>query len=408
MRGVKRPIGKPQLLKELNSNHVFDLLVQENRLSRARLAQITGLSRATISLLVDELISAGLVSEAGQGDSRGGRPPIILEFNPAAAYALGAHLRSGAWRIVLTDLAGTPVDTEDAALEGSSPEDAVRILKSAVERLKKRNGGKRILPAIGLGCPGLVDMESGVIQSAADVGWYHVPMADMVRDALQLEAWAVNRSRSGALAEQWHLGSVQVPDLIYISVGSGIAAGIIHGGELLRGVNSSAGELGHTTIVPDGPQCPCGNRGCLQQLVSEEAIAMRAREALRHQGESSLAELAGQHLSRLSGFDVIEAADQGDHLAMKVIDECAEYLTIAIGNLINLFNPQRIIIGGPLGNSSRLLHTLIGEKISRRAMAYPLSVASISHSVLGDMAGSVGAAVLVLQRALRYLIPDPE
>lgn len=404
---MHRLAGQPKLLKEINSNRVLNLLVQNRQISRAQIAKRTGLSRATISLLVDELIEIGLVTEVGQGSSSGGRPPIILRFNPNTAYAIGAHMQDNEWTVVATNLDGTIIHMERSPIAINSPEEAVRTLAHLVHRIISQSGNIPILPAIGIGSPGLVDISSGTIQSAVDIGWFKVPLADLVREELGLTAYVVNRSKGGALAEMWSGGIDKNQDLIYISIGTGVAAGILHQGQLYHGANSSAGELGHVTIVPDGPACPCGNRGCLQQLISEHAIASRAREKLKSGIPSRLYAVAGHHPERLTAYDVIDAAEKGDALACEVIDTAAEHLAIAVGNLINLFNPERIVIGGPVGNRSSRLATTLREKVPYRAMAYPLSAVEISTSTLGEQAGAIGAAVLVLQRAHQLLFQTP-
>jgi len=400
---LHKSVGQPKLLKEINNNHVLNLLVQNRQISRAQLAKLTGLSRATISMLVDELIEIGLVSEAGQGSSSGGRPPIILQFNPNTAYALGAHMQDNEWTVVATNLDGTIIHSLGSPIPQNSPEQAVNTLSFLVQQIISQAAGAPILPAIGIGSPGLVDISSGTIQSAVDIGWFQVPLAKLIQEKLGLPAYVVNRSKGGALAEMWSGGVNRNQDLIYISIGTGVAAGILHQGQLYHGANSSAGELGHVTIIPDGPACPCGNHGCLQQLISEHALAARAREKLKSGMPSSLYALAGHHPERLTAYDVIDAAEEGDSLACEVIDTAAEYLAIAVGNLINLFNPEKIVIGGPVGNRSRRLATSLQEKASYRAMAYPLSAVHISTSTLGEQAGAIGAAVLVLQNAHQLL-----
>ena len=154
----------------------------------------------------------------------------------------------------------------------------------------------------------------------------------MVEDALGIEAYVANRSKVGALVELWRSAEEGIQDLVYVSIGTGVAAGIAHAGEQFIGANSSAGELGHTTVLPDGPLCPCGNRGCLQQLVSGPAIANRAREKLRQGGNSILLDAVGYHPERVTADTVFDAAMQGDLLANEIVDEVAAYLGIAVAN----------------------------------------------------------------------------
>lgn len=396
---MNHKIGQPELLKEINRSRAFEILKSMRILSRPELAQQTGLSRATIALLMEDLLRVGVAQHVGLGDSTGGRPPALLEFNPNAAYALGASMRDRQWGIVLTNLDARVMQRLDMPIPNQTPEAAIASLHEGVSALLCKVDPKRVLPAIGLGTPGLVDMYSGVIKTAVDIGWFEVPIRAMAEAALGRPVFVANRSRVGALAEYWHSAKDGIKELIYVSIGTGISAGILHEGELFMGVNSSAGELGHVTILPDGPPCRCGNRGCLQQLASEPAIADRARARLREGGDSLLWSMVGNYPERVTAEMVFQAAGQGDALASTLVQETARYLGIAIATLVNLFNPQQIVLGGPVGVFSQVMMAPLLEEVRKRALAYPLSAAQIVNSALGMDASPIGAAVLVLQRA---------
>ena len=396
---MKSLIGQPELMKELNRARALDILLEERVISRPQLAKRTGLSRATIAILIDELLRAGLVRERGLGDSRGGRPPVMIEFNPHAALALGARLRDHRWGIVLTDLDAEVVRHLETPLSDLSPATAVAALQAGVAQITQGIDRSRLLPAIGLGTPGLVDMAAGVVKTAVDVGWVDVPIRAMAEEALGMGVYVANRSKVGALAELWCGREQNVQNLLYIAIGTGIAAGVVIQGQLYMGVNSSAGELGHVTILPDGPLCACGNRGCLQALSSGPAIANRARAQLRRGPDSLLLELTEGHPERIMAETVFAAAEQGDEVAQRVVDETAAYLGIAVANLVNLFNPALIVLGGPVGQNGQVMLEPLRAEVQRRAMAYPLSAARIVSSTLGPDAGAIGAAVLVLQHA---------
>jgi glucokinase-like ROK family protein len=403
---VNSRIGQPELLKQINQQRVLEILANRRVVSRAELAKTTGLSRATISLLADRLLQEGIVVEEGFGSSSGGRPPVLLHYQPDAALAMGAQMHDYDWTIFVTNLDAQPVEKLERHIPDSSPETAVHVLRDGVEELRSRIDPSLLLPAIGIGTPGLVDIRSGVIKSAVDIGWFDVPMRELVERETGLRALVANRSKVGALTELWYGGDPPPKDIIYISIGTGVAAGIIHRGELYLGANSSAGEIGHMTIIPDGPACPCGNHGCLQQLISEQALTARARRLMREEDESSLLRITGHHPERLSAPELLREAEAGDALAVRVLDEAAEYLALAVGNLVNLFNPELIVLGGPVGIASPLLLTLLREKVKKRAMAYPLSGLSLRACSFGIDTGAIGASVLVLQQASEMLFSE--
>ena len=396
-------IGQPKLLKEINNRRVLEILSNQRVVSRSQLTKQTGLSKATISLLVDKFLRIGFLENAGTGNSSGGRPPTLLKFKPNIAYALGAHMRDREWHLVATNLDGKIVYSMVFNIPNNTPCQAISVLVKGVRSLMNKVPKKKILPALGIGTPGLVDVRSGIIKSAVDIGWADVPIKKMVEEELSLQVFIANRSKCGALAEYWNTESPGLKDLIYISIGTGVAAGIIHNGELFIGANSYAGELGHITILPNGPVCPCGNRGCLQQLISKNAIEKRAKKKLTGNYKSILKKTSKNHSKIIEVYDVIEAAENGDKFSQEIIEEISDYLSIAVGNLINLFNPQLIIIGGPIGTKSGLLIQYLREKVRKRAMVYPLATVEIKSSSLGTNASAIGASVLVLQKIHQLL-----
>jgi predicted NBD/HSP70 family sugar kinase len=392
---VNQRIGQPELLKQINRSRLFDVLKSARTVSRAELARQTGLSRTTVGTLVDELLRVGLVRELGPGDSTGGRPPSLLAYNPQAALALGAVIDPHACTLVATDLDAQVLLRAERPLTGTSPEAAAAALGEGVAALRAQAGSARILPAIGLGAGGPVDVTAGTV-AAADVGW-EVPMRHLGEEATGLSTLVASRSQVEALAELWRGAGTDVQDLIYLSIGTGIAAGIVHERRLYVGANSSAGGIGHVTILPDGPRCACGNRGCLQQLASGPAMVSRAW--LQGPKSSRLLALAGDQPEHMTPEMILQAAEEGDPPAQRIVEEEARYLGIALANLINLFNPEMIVLGGPVGRAGRPLLKPLRAEVRQRAMSHPQAAVRIETSTLGPDAGAIGAAVLVLQQA---------
>ncbi|MFP4619325.1 MAG: ROK family transcriptional regulator [Spirochaetaceae bacterium] len=391
-------MGQLEELKGFNTSRVFELLSTNGSMTRPELAKKTGLSRATIGIIVDLLLKRNLVYESGTGSSSGGRPPMLIKFNPEAAYAVGAGMYEQKWTVLFINLHGHIRDSESIEMRGLRPEDGVEAISEGLRKLQERNKAIDFLPRIGIGSPGLVDWHTGVVKSAVDVGWFEVPFGEMIEKAVGLPSLIINRGKLGALAEYWSRGKTP-QELLYISVGTGIAAGIIHKGELYIGPTSSAGELGHTTILPEGPLCACGNRGCLQQLISEDAIASKGREKLRSLKNGPLHQIAGPHPEKLTALHVLQAAQEGDPSSIEILSDAARYLGIAVANLINMINPERVVLGGPIACSSILFCDLVREEVEKRAMTYPLSIVSVEQSRIGLDAAAIGAAVLVLQQA---------
>jgi predicted NBD/HSP70 family sugar kinase len=393
---VKQRTGQPALLKEINRSRLFDVLKSTRTVSRAELARQTGLSRTTVGTLVDELLRVGLVRELGTGDSTGGRPPSLLAYNPQAALALGATIDSQTCTLVATDLDAQVVQRAVRPLAGTSCEAAVAGLERGVAALRAQAGSARILPAIGLGTPGRIDLTAGTV-TAPDVGWAEVPIRRLAEEATGLSALAASRSQVEALAELWRGVGRDAQDLIYLSIGTDITAGIVHERRLYAGASSSAGGIGHVTILPDGPRCACGNRGCLQQLASGPAMVSRAW--LQGAKSSRLRALSEDRPEHMTPEMVLQAAEEGDPVAQRIVEEEARYLGIAIANLVNLLNPEVIVLGGPVGSAGGPLLEPLRAEVRQRAMPQPRAAVRVEASSLGADAGAIGAAVLVLQQA---------
>jgi predicted NBD/HSP70 family sugar kinase len=254
------------------------------------------------------------------------------------------------------------------------------------------------LLGIGIGTPGLVDSVRGVIQMAPDLGWREVPVVAQIQAHVAMPAYAVNRAKASALAEAWCGSGRNIDNLVYLSISTGIAAGIVVGGQLYRGVSMSEGEAGHITVLPDGPLCPCGNRGCLQTLAAGPALLARAREKLRMGTDSILNRLAGGQLDLLSLDQLAEAAAQDDPLVIEVLEEAARYAGIGAANIVNLLNPRMLILGGRVIRALPQLVPLIEAAMRQRAMPTPADAVTVVPSQLGSDVVPIGAAAFLLSQ----------
>jgi glucokinase-like ROK family protein len=398
---TRRP-AQPRLLKDLNLALIVDLVRRERVLSRAAVARLSGLSKVTASALIDDLVQAGLLRERGAGQSNGGRPPQLLEYQPEARLAIGAEFAHDEVVGVVTDLDARPLRKLCRPVAQASAERVLVVVGDVVDELRMEFPPASVL-GLGFASPGLVDVTAGVVDLAVDVGWRDVPAARIVSERLGLPVTVANRSKAAALAERWFGPPTGAENLIYVFVGSGIAAGIVLGDDLLLGATSSAGELGHVTVEPSGPLCECGNRGCLHVYASDSAIAQRARELARVVPDGPLSESAHGDVRSITADAVIEAALSGDQLAVQVLEEAATAIGIALANVVNLFNPDAIIVGGPTSRAGQLLVNRVEREIRGRALTVPGRHVSVALSRLGGEAAAIGGAILVLRQASRLI-----
>jgi glucokinase len=253
---------------------------------------------------------------------------------------------------------------------------------------------------IGVVAPGPVDPRKGIIMDAPNLsGWKAVPLKDFMEDEFSLPVYVGNDANSAALAEQRFGGGQGIANLIYITVSTGIGGGIIADNKLLLGAQGFAAEVGHQTIEAHGPRCNCGNVGCLEVLAAGPAIARRARELIRDGAETTITDLVGGDLDKITAKEVNQAAQAGDPVAIGIFRQAGFYIGIGIVNLLHLFNPSLIVIGGSVAKAGDLLFEPIRATVRERAMAsYFWENTPIVPATLGDDVGLLGAVALVLLR----------
>jgi N-acetylglucosamine repressor len=386
-----------QVARQLNLTAVLNLVRTRSITSRIELVRETGLSKATISEIVDHLSMQGFVRTVGRGEASGGRPPILLEFDPQARFAIGIQLGDSVLQVMLTDLNAMPIRTLSVPAPSNSADDAITAVIPLIEELKSKVPAEKLL-GVGVGTPGLVDSEKGIIQMAPDLGWRNVPIAERLREACKLPTYVVNRAKASALAESWCGSGRSVDNMVYVSISTGIAAGIVVNGQLYRGVSMSEGEIGHITVLPDGPLCPCGNRGCLQTVAAGPALLARAREKLRFHNSSILSRLTNGQPDLLTVEHLAEAASQNDPLVTELFEEVAQYIGIGLANLINLLNPRMLILGGRVIRTLPQFVPYIETAMRRRAMPTPSEAVTVVPSLLGNNVVSMGAAAFLLSQ----------
>ena len=270
-----------------------------------------------------------------------------------------------------------------------------RIVGSLEGALAKAGLRQGDLAAVGICSPGPCDIDAGVISSAPNLpGWRDVPICRYLEERLGVTTRLENDAYAAALGELVYGAGRGCRHLIYMTVSTGIGGGLIIDGRLYRGATGVAGELGHTTIEPDGPLCGCGNRGCLEALASGTAIAARGKELVAQGGSALLARLA-QEQGELTAETVSRAADQGDIACQGIIQRAGYYLGIGLASYVNIFNPEVIIIGGGLTKAGELLLAPARAEMAARAMPEALRAVQLKMAELGDYAGVMGMVALL-------------
>ena len=375
-------------LRRDNRSILLSSLYFDQPCSRQDLSEATGLSPASVSNVIRELIGEGIVAEAGSVESDGGRPRILLEINADYGYVIGVDVGETRVRVELFDLTMTERARADYPLDPR--QHGVDMIAGAILTgldavLASAGTQSAEILGVGVAVPGVVEQGPPVLVYGQAYGWDAVPLEELLRAGTPLPLHIDNGAKTMGQAEQWFGAGRGARHAVVALVGSGVGASIIAPGSGPRGATASPAEWGHTTIVVDGRSCRCGGRGCLEAYVGAEAILARyGRARPGDDEETALAKL-------------LDAAATSP-AAAKICDDTARYLGVGIANLINLVNPDRIVLGGWAGLMlSRRLLPAITAAAREHCLARHFEQATIGLSALGGEAVALGAATLAVQ-----------
>lgn len=322
---------------------MLNLVKSAGPISRRDISQRSGLSAATVSNLTGELITEDLIREVGPGEAARGRPPVLLRLNSRAGFVVGVKVMEDSLTAVVTDLDAEVLAYRTHPLETASggqasPDEVVAAIAKIVEVVISDSKVDRTdVLGVGLGVAGLVDSTGGVALYSPFFSWRGVDLAGPLMGRLGMEVILENDVNALTIAEQWFGHGHDRDHFCVVTVGSGVGLGIVVNGEFYRGAGGGAGELGHTTLVEDGPECYCGKKGCLEMLASDRALLRKA---------TSMLPGLGRHGERLALADIVNAAEDGDQSARDLLAESGHWLGVGVANVVNLLNPGLVIIGG--------------------------------------------------------------
>ena len=386
------PLRRTTDPRSANLGRVLDTLRLQGPLPRTDIVHRVGLSRATVSSLLGELLERQLVQETpdARRPESGGRPPAVVELEPSAGAAVGVDVGRTHVRAVITDLAlNVLAEAHERVDVPDHPQETLQLVVDTTDRLLAEAGVDRAsLLGVGLGLPGPVDRASGRVGSATILpAWVGLaPQAELER-RLGAPVLVENDANLGALAEALLGAGRGSRVLAYVKVAAGVGAGLVVDGRLFRGASGTAGEIGHTTLANTGPVCRCGNRGCLEQLAGAQAL---------------LAQMAAAGVE-LDGVDALLAMARDGHAgARRVLADAGEQLGLAVANLVTLLDADRVVIGGELAAADELLVGPLRYAARSAAVTTAGSGIDIVASELGERAEVLGGVALVL-REPQYL-----
>ncbi len=374
--------GSAGLIRDLNRASILSLVGQRGPIARIEIARELALSPAAVTVLTRDLVHDGLVREVATAPSRGGRPGVLLGLVGEAAQALGVKIAADHLSATRVSLDGEPLSSAERPFDVSAPDALDRLAAGLAEMTADLDGpGPRLL-GVGLGVPGTVDLGSGVVESPV-LGWHALPLGALLEARLHLPVLVDNDVNTLAAAERLYGRGRTVENFVTVTIGRGVGLGIVVGGELYRGGRGGAGEFGHVRMADDGPLCQCGQRGCLETLVSDGALLRAA--------------VTAGLLGADDGIDRLRAlADAGDARATRIYAAAGATLGRAVAWLVNVLDPQLVLVSGEGTQAWPHLEAAFDEVVRRDAFA-PLRDVAVEVDPWDDAKWARGAAALVLR-----------
>jgi predicted NBD/HSP70 family sugar kinase len=386
-----------QHTKAHNSRLLLRSIYEYGEISRAELARLTGLTRATVSEVTGELIEQGLIAERGQGQVAIGRTPTLLSVVDDARLVVALSVTNDEVQGALVDLRGALRHPMALPLPGRDGEAVLATIFAVAEALLSVAG--RPLLGIGLVTPGLIDTAAGTVLRAVNFGWEAFPLGAIVRGRFQLPVYVANDSHSLALAEYMFGAAQGTANLIVVKVGRGVGAGIVLDGRLFAGEGYGAGEIGHLVVAEGGPRCNCGNYGCLETVASGSALVARARDLARADPHSALARLAPGP-DAITVETIAAALEAGDAGARALVAEAGRYLGVALASLVSVLNVRRIVITGRVAPLGAALRDAAAAELARRALPALVGDTTLEVLAMGPAAALLGATAPLLTHEL--------
>jgi glucokinase-like ROK family protein len=399
LRQSRYRTGDQALVRQMNLAVIMHHLRESAPVSRAALAEMTGLNKTTVSSLVQELIRQRFVEEYGFNSAGAGRPAVLLRLNPAAGCIVAAEVGVGFLSVIRTNFAAEIVWHYKENISREMGQQAIVDRLLALLSLATSAGCETLL-GLAVGVPGLVDESTSTLLFAPNLGWHDVPLGALLRTRFTAPTFVDNEANLAALGEHYFGAAKGHDEVVYVSAGVGLGGGILRDGRLCRGAAGFSGEFGHMTIDPQGELCNCGNRGCWETVASQSALFRLIRKTIAGGHPGRLPAMTDGDLDRLAMPVIVEAAQAGDAVVLDALKQVGRYLGIGIASLVNALNPELVVFGGPLSLADRFLRPVIEAELANRALRWSISCVQVVPAKHGSDACVMGGVAAVLQSVL--------
>ena len=386
-----------QQTKIHNTYLILKTVYDHDGISRAEIARATHLTKTTVSNIVAELMADGLVEETGFGASAAGKPPILLKVVDDARHFIGIDLANSEFHGAILNLRGDLVQRFDLRTNNLKGEAALELVYTLIDKLLAASD--KSISGIGIGTPGLMDPENGVIRRSINLDWQDLPLRDLIEERYYLPCYIANDCQAAAMGEYTFVHNNSTSNLVVVKVGQGIGSGIVLNGQLYYGDGYGAGEIGHLVMKDDGELCGCGNYGCLETLASTRAVVEQAKKIAQNNPNSLLHQFATT-TDEITTETVLQAFNAGDKDINLLINKAGYYLGSAIANFVGVLNVQNIVIAGSMARFGEAILEPIQCMIQKNSMSILARETKVSFSSLDQEIVIKGAVSLILANEL--------
>jgi len=396
--------GDLKLIQELNRSIILKTIQNNGPISRSEIAKKNKISSTTVTAAVKKLIRQRLVYEEGVGKSSGGRKPILLRFSSDSKFIIAVAITNSYVKIAETNLEARIKREEIYQVNKLTGEKFIDYLLESINKflnIYSRNDLRRCI-GISVTSPGIISVDKAVIYENTKLKLKNIPLKEIIKKKFKLKVWLENDTNAIVLAEKRFGAYKDLENLIYITIGDGVGAGIIVNGHIVRGSSGGTGEFGHTAIDKNGVECDCGNRGCLENYINWPAVYSRILTSVENGKDTVMKELTKGNITKVTPYIYREALDENDKLAKEITVETAEYLAIGIINLVNILNPDVIILGGKIAYNNFFLISEVKKIVFKRTLEILTDKLEICSISLGKDFRIIASAAIPLKEIFHF------
>ena len=396
--------GDLKLIQELNRSIILKTIQDNGPISRSEIAKKNKISSTTVTAAVKKLIKQGLVCEEGIGASSGGRKPILIRFSSDSKFIIAVAITNSAIKIAETNLEAKIKRLEIYPVNKLTGKKFIDYLLKSIGHFLEIYSDLRKCIGISVTSPGIISVDKAVIHENTKLKLKNTPLKEIIEKQFKLKAWLENDTNAIVLAEKRFGAYKKSKNLIYITIGDGVGAGIVVDGHIFRGHSGGTGEFGHTSIDRNGIPCDCGNKGCIENYINWSAVYSKVLSSVAQGKHTMMLELTNGDIKQITPSILLDALEKNDQLAKEIMTETAAYLATGIVNLVNLLNPDVIILGGKLAYNNHFLISEVKKIVFKQALTILTNKLEICSISLGKDFRIIASAAIPLKEIFHFSV----